>query len=196
MNSSGTPLPPVLRNPALTLDLQSWRLNGGLATLAEKRLNDLKGVFADEAARQRLDPGTVVYTVQTYKPVAEGTIGGLFFGNTTVHPGKVRDEYFMTRGHRHVKSAAAEYYWGVKGEGALLLMDEHRNTWAEKVFPGSLHYIAGAVAHRLVNAGSSPLTTGACWYADAGHNYEEIDRNGFSARLLDIHGVPTLVESR
>jgi glucose-6-phosphate isomerase len=74
-------------------------------------------------------------------------------------------------------------------------MDEHRVTRAENVYPGSLHYISGNIAHRLANTGNVPLTIGACWYSDAGHNYGEIERNGFSARLLDVEGIPTLVES-
>ena len=33
----------------------------------------------------------------------------------------------------------------------LILMDRERNTWAERMMPGSLHYIPGGVAHRVAN---------------------------------------------
>ena len=187
---------PLMRTPAVTLDLPSWTLEGSAVTRSEKRLRDLPGIFADEEARRRMDPGTLVYTVQAYTPVGEGVPGGLFFGNTTIRPGKVGAEYFMTRGHRHARTAAAEYYWGVSGEGVLLFMDTRRSAWAERVFPGSLHYVSGDLAHRLINTGPAPLTIGACWYSDAGHDYESIDRSGFPVRLLEVRGAPALVESR
>ena len=182
-----------ITNPPRTLELDSGMLTGTGIVVSEKRLKNLEGLFADENARASMDPETLVYSVQAHMPVGEGTPGGLFFGNTTVEPGKVGGEYFMTHGHFHAKAGRAEYYWGVKGEGILILMDVHRTTWAERVFPGSLHYIPGNVAHRLANTGPVPLTVGACWHSDAGHNYEEIDRNGFSARLLEVDGAPKLV---
>jgi glucose-6-phosphate isomerase, archaeal len=196
MTTGQTGSPLVVRDPALTVQLESWKLVGQGVAVSEKKLKDLKGLFADEEARRLMDPETKVYTVQAYMPVAEGTPGGLFFGNTTVQPGKVRNEYFMTRGHFHSKALTAEYYWGIKGEGVLILMDANRVTRAERVFPGSLHYIAGDVAHRLANPGLVPFTIGACWYSDAGHNYDEIEKNGFSARLVEVRGVPKLVESK
>jgi glucose-6-phosphate isomerase len=45
----------------------------------------------------------------------------------------------------------------------------------------------------VANTGNGPLTFGACWPADAGHNYAEIAQNGFSSRLLRVAGQPQLV---
>ena len=91
----------------------------------------------------------------------------------------------MTKGHFHAQSDRAEFYWGIQGKGMLVLMDRNRNTWAEEVYPGSLHYIGGEIAHRLANIGNEKLIVGACWPSDAGHDYEEIAKNGFSARLVE-----------
>ena len=74
----------------------------------------------------------------------------------------------------------------------LILMDRERNTWAERMMPGSLHYILGGVAHRVANTGNSVLSFAACWPSDAGHNYEEIANKGFSARLVEVNGTPKL----
>jgi glucose-6-phosphate isomerase len=74
-------------------------------------------------------------------------------------------------------------------------MDEDGNSWAEAMIPNSLHYIAGYVAHRVANIGSEPLVFGACWLSDAGHDYETINKKGFSARLIEKDGKPTLVKS-
>ena len=99
----------------------------------------------------------------------------------------------MTKGHYHASIDRAEFYWGLAGEGMLILMDEQRNVWAERVFPGSLHYISGGVAHRMANVGSSLFSFAACWPSDAGHNYAEIAEKGFSARLIEVNGIPHLI---
>ena len=64
-----------------------------------KRLSDLRGFFRDDAALERAiaagDP--VAYEVIDYrKPESD-----LAFGTTIMAPGKVGEEYFMTRGHFH-----------------------------------------------------------------------------------------------
>jgi glucose-6-phosphate isomerase len=180
-------------DPSIEIKLESWHLQGEGVIESVKLLKQLKGVFADEETFKRLDPETLVYNVQAHLPVKEGTPGGLYFGTTVIQPGKVGNEYFMTRGHFHAAADRAEYYWGVQGEGMLILMDENRNTWAEKMFAGSLHFIPGKVAHRVANTGNSPLIFGASWPSDAGHNYEEIYKNGFSARLIERDGKPEFV---
>ena len=160
-----------------------------------KKIKDLHGIFEDEKAFSKLDSDEIIYEVQAILPVKEGHDGGLFYGKTIIHPGKVGDEYYMTKGHFHQKADRAEFYWSIQGEGMLLLMDENRRTWAEKMTPGSLHYIDGYIAHRTINTGKSNLIFGACWPSDAGHNYREIMVNGFSARLKEIDGKPQLVSS-
>lgn len=183
----------ILRSP-VELNLKDYSLTGNPVINQFRKLKDLKGVFRDEKAFSEMDPEQTIYTVQSWMPVAEGTPGGLFFGTTNLMPGKVGNEYFMTKGHYHSKRDRAEFYWGVQGKGILILMDQDRNCWGEEMYTGSLHYIPGNVAHRVANTGSSPLIFAACWPADAGHNYEEIAQTGFAARLIEKEGVPVLVE--
>ncbi|KAA8483147.1 glucose-6-phosphate isomerase [Arcticibacter tournemirensis] len=158
-----------------------------------RKLKDLRGIFKDERAFENMDPETLVYEVISYLPVKEGTQGGVYFGVTSIFPGSVGGEYFMTKGHFHAMIDRTEFYWGIKGEGVLILMDEQRRVWAEKMFPGSFHYIPGRVAHRVANTGKELLSFAASWPSDAGHNYEEIARNGFAKRLIDINGVASLI---
>jgi glucose-6-phosphate isomerase, archaeal len=159
----------------------------------KRTIGDLKGLFEDQKSFEEEDPNQVAYEVESYFPVAEGTEGGLFFGITRLQPGTIGNEYMMTKGHSHNIENRAEFYWGIEGEGMLLFMDKHRNMHAEKMFPGSLHYIKGFTAHRVCNTGISVLSFGACWPSDAGHNYELIAKNGFSKRLMKINGEPQLV---
>jgi glucose-6-phosphate isomerase len=182
----------ILKSP-VELNLNNYAMTGSPVIGQVRKLKDLTGIFHDKEAFDRMDAEQLVYTVQSWLPVAEGTPGGLFFGVSTITPGRVGNEYFMTKGHFHSKSDRAEFYWGIMGKGVLILMDRERNTWAEEVSPGSLHYIGSEIAHRLANTGDENLLVGACWPSDAGHDYEEIAANGFSACLLELDGEPKLV---
>jgi len=182
----------ITQTPTL-LDLESYALTGATIQNQQRKLTEIAAIFENQAAVNDFPADKLAYTVQSWLPVNDGTPGGLFFGVSTIMPGKMGSEYFMTKGHFHSQSDRAEFYWGVKGKGMLILMDRNRKTWAEEVFPGSLHYIGGDIAHRLANTGDENLVVGACWPSDAGHDYEEIAINGFSARLMEIDSVPTLV---
>jgi glucose-6-phosphate isomerase len=158
-------------------------------------VSDLRGVFADEAARAGLPGHTCVYTTRTLRPVPEGTVGGLFCGETRILPGRIGTEYFMTRGHFHANRDRAEYYWCTGGEGILLLMDEERRCRAECMRPGSVHYVPGRTAHRTVNTGREVLCVSACWPSDAGHDYASIAREGFPLRIICVDDAPAIVEA-
>jgi glucose-6-phosphate isomerase len=106
----------------------------------------------------------------------------------------VGDEYFITKGHFHAEKSRGEFYLTVEGTGALILMDKARRTVFEPMSAGTLHYIPSRTAHRVANTGRSRLTFLACWPSDAGHDYDTIQHQGFSARLRNVGGVPILVE--
>jgi glucose-6-phosphate isomerase len=177
----------IEKSPART-ELTTGQVTGTDVLYSRKTLGQLAGVFADEAARSAMDPDTVVYEVLSRQTVPEGTPGGLFFGTSILHPGKVGDEYFMTKGHFHQRREAAEYYWGISGTGVLLLSDEAGRCTAQAVEPGSLHYIPGCTAHRLVNTGAEDLVVGACWGSDAGHDYGALAGEGFPVRVVERGG--------
>lgn len=181
----------IISQPKVTLS--GSILAGDPVQKVVRSIGDLKGLFQDQNAFEKMDPGKLAYEVESYFPVGDGTEGGLFFGITRLQAGTVGDEYLMTKGHLHSVENRAEFYWGIEGEGMLLFMDKKRNTWAEKMYPGSIHYISGSTAHRVANTGSQVLAFGACWPSDAGHNYEIIAKEGFSKRLLKVDGKPQLV---
>jgi glucose-6-phosphate isomerase len=160
-----------------------------------KTLGQLQGIFANDAARRALDPNTVVYRVQAWCPVSEGTEGGLFWAITTIEPGQVDSEYFMTHGHFHHKRDRTEFYATLEGEGALILMNGNRESRMERMLVGSLHFIPAYTAHRVANIGGSALRFVACWPSDAGHDYDSIRSSGFSARLLKTSKGPSLMRN-
>jgi glucose-6-phosphate isomerase len=99
----------------------------------------------------------------------------------------------MTHGHRHAVLDRAEFYGTMVGTGILVLRDESGRTRHEEMKPGSLHYIAGKVAHRVVNIGDAPLRFVACWPSDAGHDYTTVAEHGLGLRVIEDHGKPSVV---
>ena len=85
----------------------------------EKRLSALAGCWADPDAYARTlalsDP--LVYRV-TSAPEASGP-GDLGYGLGCLLPGRVGDEYYLTRGHLHKRREAAEVYIGLRGVGLM-----------------------------------------------------------------------------
>jgi glucose-6-phosphate isomerase len=174
----------------LLTDLRTGLLSGDAVAEATKTVGDLRGYWLDPSQIQNTD--AILYRTQTFWSAPDGMEGVVLWGNTTLLPGRVGDELFMTRGHRHVKKTHGELCITVSGRGALLLMDEERNTAMEEMTPGSTHWIDGRLAHRTVNTGDEPLVFLCAWPADCGHDYEEIARLGFSARILIIDGAARL----
>jgi len=182
-------------NPSVFFDFQTGKLKAENVISSVKKMKDLSGVFLDQEAFDRIDPDLIVYEVDAFFPVEEGKQGGLFWGVTRIHSGKVNNEYFMTRGHFHANLDTAEFYWGIQGEGMLICMDTSGKVWAEKMEKDSLHYIPGGVAHRVANIGNEPLVFGACWPSNAGHDYQTIAENGFAARLIEQNEEPVLIDT-
>jgi len=158
-----------------------------------RTLGDIRSIFEHGDRITAQQAGHIVYNVSSYLPEKEGTPGGLYFGITNLYHGLVGDEYFMTKGHFHANMDTAEFYWGIEGEGVLILMDEKGNIKGERMFPGSLHYINARMAHRVANVSDATLSFGACWPSNAGHNYGLIEQNGFTARLKKLNGKPQFV---
>lgn len=173
-------------NKSTLYDGISASLKGQNIITKQTKLSSLKGIFQDQSVFDQLDQEKVVYEVEMHdNGMKEGAEGGLFFGITHINPGQVGNEFYMTRGHIHQKANTGEYYWGLKGEGILLMTSPQGKSITEKVTPNSLHYIPGNYPHRLINTGSVCLSVGACWMTESGHNYGEGQKLFFSRVLAD-----------
>jgi glucose-6-phosphate isomerase, archaeal len=175
------------------IDWPTGKMHGESVQSYVRKLGQLDGVFRDHNSWRSIDPETVIYSVQWQEPVPQDTEAGLHWGSTTIEPGLVGDEYFMTRGHFHARRNRGEFYCAVQGHGMLILMGEDRSARVESMSPGSLHYIPGHTAHRTVNTGEIPFIFWACWPSDAGHDYATIAEQSFSARVLHRNGAPEVV---
>jgi len=149
------------------------------------RCGDLCGVFHDPDAWQAISPDTPIYEVEMLaSPQGEGE---LYVGTTHLQPGRVGDEFFMTRGHFHQRREQGEIYFGLRGTGLLLLQNEQGEARLEQMSPGSVHIIPGFTAHRLINTGSEILSALAVWPSLAGHDYAAL-AHGFALRVIEQDG--------
>lgn len=176
--------------PKAVHDFYDGVLEGQGIKSYKKMFSQIREIYKDAG---ELSPDTLMYTVYSMEEIDKEGPGELYWGLTILEPVLVAGECNMTRGHFHQDKDCAEFYIGLGGEGLLLLMDETGKTWAERIFPNSVHHISGKLAHRLVNTGDEQLKVGACWPASAGHDYETIERRGFSCRVMKEDGKITFV---
>jgi len=166
--------------------------------MSECRLSDLRDCFADKAACDAaLAAGNpVLYGVSSVEP-AHGD-GQLHYGLGVLYPGKIGDEYYMTKGHLHAHRPAAEIYIGLSGEGAMLLEDEAAPDADCKLVPlraNSVVYVPGCTAHRTINTGAEPLVYIGIYPANAGHDYAAIAKTNFAHIVVrGPDGRPALVK--
>jgi len=153
------------------------------APQSNRALGELGPIFRDQASLAAMDGSTPVYATYGCPGEVEGP-ARLLYATTVLQPGRVGDEFFMTRGHFHAKPERGEFMVTLRGEGALVLMDRGRETWMESMSPGSVHDIDGAHAHRVANTGDEPLVFLVVWMSDCGHDYESIREQGFGKILV------------
>jgi len=160
----------------------------------ERRLSGMVEAFSShKAVEEILRRGDLlVYEVYEVEGVTK-EIGELVWSTTVLYPGKVGDEYFMTKGHYHRDPRCAEVYFVLSGTGFLLLKDEKE----KRALPVRKHVVAHiplGCAHRMVNTGDEPLVFLAVYPAQAGHDYQRVMREGFGLRVVEEKEGPRVRE--
>ncbi|WP_052891523.1 glucose-6-phosphate isomerase family protein [Thermogemmatispora carboxidivorans] len=178
---------------SLTLDITSGQLKPATSHV-QRRLSHMRGMYGDAVAEQTLleqdDP--LIYEVFQYDVPNDN--GQLLVCTTVLYPGQVGNEYYMTKGHYHVKADAAEVYLVLSGCGKLLMQVDDRFSVLD-IGPGTVAYVPPYWAHRTVNTGRTPCVFLAVYPADAGHDYGRIERDGFLQRVVAHAGEPRLIST-
>ncbi|MCW2877357.1 MAG: glucose-6-phosphate isomerase [Sphaerisporangium sp.] len=173
-----------------TLNIGTDGAMAGRTGSYEKRLADMVGVYRDgDAYRQVLaenGPDAIVYRVAEHR-YSDGP-GELIVGTSTLLPGRVGDEFTVTRGHLHALPDRAELYHCLGGHGVLLLETVDGESRAVPLTAGQAVHVPGHWIHRSVNVGTEPFVTLFCYSADAGQDYEIISEAGGMARLVVSDG--------
>lgn len=168
------------------VDLDTGSMTNGTGSYI-KRFGDLEGLYADAAAfadMHALWADRIVYNVGEFRP--RDRAGDLIFGVTRMVPGKVGDEFFLTRGHIHKNPDRPELYYGQKGRGVMLLESPEGEVRAVPIGPMTACYVPPFWIHRSVNVGDDELVMLFCYPADSGQDYGIIERaGGMRARIVD-----------
>ena len=160
-----------------------------------RRLSAMQGQYLDEQAyAAMLSQDPVLYEV--YEIKRPESAGELMHGLSIVHPGKVGDECFMTKGHFHTVLDTAEVYYCIKGEGAMV-METPEGEWSvEELRPGRVLYVPPRWAHRSVNTGQhEDLVTFFIYPGNAGHDYGTIEQQGFRKLIVKRDGRAQIVDN-
>lgn len=147
-----------------------------------RRMSDLEGLFQDQQAWKESaeSDNPIVYSVLS-TPVPEIN-RELPQSITTIEPGMVSGEYWMTKGHQH-PDHQGEIYLGLKGTGGLVLFDGTEARWIG-MKEGVIGYIPPGWAHRSVNTGTEPYSFLAVYPGGAGHDYGWVLENGLGHRIF------------
>ncbi|HEX2528967.1 MAG TPA: glucose-6-phosphate isomerase family protein [Geminicoccus sp.] len=158
-----------------------------------KHLSELAGLYRDKAAHAAMVAGQdpLAYEVVDYRHQDSD----LAFGTTIMAPGRVGDEFFMTRGHFHERRECGETYYTQSGEGILLLQSRDGLVRTVEMKPGICAFIPPDWAHRSINTGDEKLVF--VWHCapDAGHEYGEILEKGMRKLVVARDGRVEIVDN-
>ena len=151
---------------------------------------DMRGHYQDEKALEKLiedHDNPLHYEVfETPVPKEEGH---LMYCISTLQPGTVGTECFMTKGHYHAKVNTGEIYLCLRGVGYMMMKTEDGECRWEKMTKGNMVYVPPYWAHRSINIGTQePLVSFCVYLADCGYNYGDIEKEGFPRRIFNEEG--------
>jgi glucose-6-phosphate isomerase len=161
-----------------------------------RRLSDLRDLFADtRLVEKMLARGRNPIIYEVYE-VPQPALEGLFsIACTALHPGKIGQEYYFTKGHFHVKELTSEVYIGLKGRGILLMQTREGRVVQMPLEPNDMVYIPPSWAHRTINIGDEKMVFLSIYPSDAGHDYESIERRGFVKLVIERRGKPAFIDN-
>ncbi len=161
-----------------------------------RRLSAMRGQYADSQAYEAMLAQEDVVLYEVYEIQRPEAAGELRHGLSIVHPGKVGDEYFMTKVHFHTVLDTAELYYCLRGQ-VVLLMETPEGEWAvEQLLPNHVVYVPPRWAHRSVNTSpGEDLVTLFVYPGNAGHDYGTIEKQGFRKLIVERDGRPCVVDN-
>jgi glucose-6-phosphate isomerase len=159
----------------------------------ERFLSELGPLFHDGDTVGKLMNGgdPLIYEIfyQSY-PASKSDWG---IGVSRIRPGKIGDEYYMTKGHFHERDDQPEVYFCTKGTGYLLLETVEGDFRAEEFGAGTVTHIPGHWAHRVVNVGDEPMSYIGIYSLSAGHTYARVLKQGFAKIVVERNGQPEIM---
>jgi glucose-6-phosphate isomerase len=153
-----------------------------------RKASDMKGYYSNsKALAELIDRGNPVHYEVFEKHIPEER-GHLLICISKLYPGRVGEECFMTKGHYHTVLGTAEVYLCIRGEGLMMMKTTEGDWTTEAMRRNRMVYVPPCWGHRSVNTGDEPLISFCVYPADAGHNYGDIEKEGFPRRVFRKDG--------
>ncbi|MFE2185874.1 glucose-6-phosphate isomerase [Streptomyces sp. NPDC059455] len=161
----------------------------------QRRMSAMAGMYADQRAAERLaEEDVLVY--EFFDMGVPQSSGEVAYGTSITYPGKVGDEYFMTKGHFHSVLDTAEIYYCLRGRGLMMMENPEGDVQWQEFTPGQGVYVPGRYAHRSINTSpDEPLITFFAFPGHAGHDYGTIESKGFRKIVVERDGAPAVVDN-
>ena len=106
-------------------------------------LSSLRGCFADQAAFDAALAANDPMVDEYFDMGVPETDGNVAYGTTSIKPGKIGDEYYMTKGHFHTVLDTAEVCYCLSGLGGMMMKTpEGRVEW-RAMKTGDVVYVPG-----------------------------------------------------
>lgn len=174
-------------------------LRSGLADSVpslRRPLSAMAGMYADTAAFDAAVAAGDPLTYEFYDMGVPPLETEIAYGTSITYPGKVGDEYHMTKGHFHERLESAEIYLCLSGRGLMLMESPEGDVQVEEFVAGRAVYVPGRYAHRSINTSpDEPLITFFAFPGDAGHDYGTIETKGFRKIVVERDGRPELLDN-
>ncbi|MHC4740466.1 MAG: glucose-6-phosphate isomerase family protein [Planctomycetota bacterium] len=183
-------MPPELMDPfTVLIDLENGTMPEHTNYL-RRNASDMRGHYADsDALANLINEGNDPLHYEVFETPVPEKIGQLMYCISRLQPGKVGDEFFMTKGHYHTVEDTAEIYLCLKGTGYMLMKTADGKWAAEQMSRGRMIYVPPFWAHRSVNTSADePLVSFCVYPGNAGHNYGDIEQQGFPKRIFERDG--------
>ena len=185
----------ALKPFVLDFDLLTGLCKSGKVKPSERHVSNLLTQFADEEAAKKMVAEGDPLLYEFYELDLPEESGVLRFGTTTLYPGKVGSEYFMTKGHFHTILDTSEVYYTLSGHGMMMMETPEGEVDCKELTPGDALYVPGRWAHRSINIGSEPLVMFFVFRSDAGHDYGTIEKEGYRKLIVERDGKPVMISN-
>lgn len=165
------------------------------AQTTKRTLSQMKDMFCDSKAASAILESEDPLIYEFHELGCPEREGDLAFGTTILYPGKVGNEYYMTKGHFHTILATAEVYYTLSGEGYMVMENPEGDTKELPLSAGKAIYVPRRYAHRTVNTGTVPLVLFYTFGADAGHDYGTIETKGYHKLIVEKDGSSAVIDN-
>jgi glucose-6-phosphate isomerase len=163
--------------------------------IIKRTLSSMKGAFLDQAAAEQILAKEDPLIVEVFMAPVPAGPGFLMANINVVYPGKVGNEFYMTKGHIHDDPIhAPEIYITLRGTGKLVLQTLEGKFHMADMQPGAINYIPAPWAHRCVNCGDEPLVYLGIFPANTRRDYS-FDSSNFKKRIVAQDGQVVAVDN-